>query len=50
MIRFAREPNLLGKISDFDFLSVSFDFFFNEIILQVIDIDNIVCLEPFLPL
>ena len=44
-----REPNLHSEISDFDFLSVSFDFLY-EITLSAINIDNIGCLEPFLPL
>ena len=44
-----RGPNLYSKSSDFGFLSLSFDFFLHEITLSAIDIDNIGCLEPFLP-
>ena len=43
-----REPNLYSGISDFDFLSVSFDLLY-EITMSAIDIDNIECLEPLLP-
>ena len=42
-------PNLTSKIDDFDFVCVLFCFL-HEITLSVIDIDNIGCLEPFLPL
>ena len=45
----AREPNLHTKISDFDFLGVSFDFL-HEITLSATDIDDIGFLEPFLQL
>ena len=38
----------IARISDFDFLSVSFDFLY-EITLSAIDIDNIGSLEPLIP-
>ena len=44
-----REPNLYSEISNFDILGVSFNFLY-EITLSAIDIDNVGCLEPFLPL